>query len=110
MTEKDLALPWKIGFDDGSGAFEDNNGAHIVGAPVESRFNVIVRGGNPEGDMPYGVLKPEHAAFIVTACNNHHRLLAALKGMVAATEVMPENMDAVEHAARVAIHEAEAAA
>lgn len=67
-------LPWKIGFNDGSGAGEDDEGIWIVG-PGNA---VVVCGGKDDWDMKTGVLTPDDARLIERAVNNHDRLLKAL--------------------------------
>lgn len=60
--------PWKIGYSDGSGA---SDGIYITNASNEA----IVRGGNPDGYLCHGVLRPCDARLIAAAPD----LLKALK-------------------------------
>jgi hypothetical protein len=52
--------PWRIGFSDSSGI---NEGIYIT---TESD-GVVVRGGSPEGDLMFGVLRVEDARLIAAA-------------------------------------------
>ena len=68
-------IPWRIGFSDGSGAFQyEEEGASITAEGNQ----VIVSGGQDQG-VPVGVRKIADADFIVRAANNHAKLLKALE-------------------------------
>ena len=59
MTDKHTPGPWKIGFSDGSGAGQYDEGIWIV---AEGN-NPIVRGGQDQG-VPVGVVTPADARLI----------------------------------------------
>lgn len=70
-------LPWKIGFKDGSGAGQYDEGIWIVG-PVNA---VVVCGGQDQG-VKVGIRNPDDARLIERAVNTHEELLGALKQMM----------------------------
>ncbi len=53
--------PWRIGFEDGTGWMDDDDGAFIIGEDEE----VVVAGGSHEG-LKYGVLD-EHNGLLIAA-------------------------------------------
>ncbi len=53
--------PWRIGFEDGTGWMDDEDGGWIIGADEE----VVVAGGNHDG-LKYGVLD-EHNGLLIAA-------------------------------------------
>ena len=54
--------PWRIGFEDGSGWMDDEDGAWIIGCDEE----VVVAGGSHDG-LKYGVPDEHNALLIVAA-------------------------------------------
>ena len=73
MSAQHTPGPWAVGFGDGSGVDE---GAYIVARDS----TVVVRGGNPQGDLEFGVQLDADARLIATA----PRLLAFAEAFAAA--------------------------
>jgi hypothetical protein len=73
--------PWRIGFEDGTGWMDDEDGAWIIGSEEE----VVVAGGSHEG-LKYGV-PDEHNALLIAAAPE---LLEAAKRAYAFFELLAE--------------------
>ena len=73
--------PWRIGFEDGTGWMDDDDGAWIIGFEEE----VVVVGGSHEG-LKYGV-PDEHNALLIAAAPE---LLEAAKRAYAYFELRAE--------------------
>lgn len=73
--------PWRIGFEDGTGWMDDEDGGWIIGLDEE----VVVVGGNHEG-LKYGVLD-EHNGLLIAAAPE---LLDAAKRAYAYFELLAE--------------------
>ena len=73
--------PWRIGFEDGTGWMDDDDGAWIIGFEEE----VVVAGGSHEG-LKYGV-PDEHNAILIAAAPE---LLEAAKRAYAFFEILAE--------------------
>ena len=73
--------PWRIGFEDGTGWMDEEDGAWIIGAEEE----VVVAGGSHEG-LKYGV-PDEHNALLIAAAPD---LLEAAKRAFAFFEILAE--------------------
>ncbi len=103
MSTKYTPGPWRIGYPDGSGA--DPEGACITMESEDQRTTItVVRGGNPEGDLSYGVLEPEYARMIAAV----PELLEALKRIVRELPTRRDWLDPVTEAfAKDAIKKAE---
>lgn len=69
-------LPWKIGFNDGSGAGQYDEGIWIVGPDSLT----VVMGGQDQG-VKVGVRTPDDARLIERAVNNHDKLLKKLESL-----------------------------
>lgn len=87
--------PWQIGFSDGSGA--DETGWCIVADGNEA----VVFSGESFG-ASYGIKKKVNAAFIVTACNAHDELVAALDSIL--RRATPHQLDTPEDRERDLLH------
>lgn len=73
--------PWRIGFEDGTGWMDDEDGGWIIGSEEE----VVVVGGNHEG-LKYGVLD-EHNGLLIAAAPE---LLDATKRAYAFFRILAE--------------------
>lgn len=73
--------PWRIGFEDGTGWMDDDDGAWIIGSEEE----VVVVGGSHEG-LKYGV-PDEHNALLIAAAPE---LLDAAKRAYAFFQILAE--------------------
>ena len=73
--------PWRIGFEDGTGWMDDEEGGWIIGADEE----VVVAGGSHEG-LKYGVLD-EHNGLLIAAAPE---LLEAAKRAYAFFQILAE--------------------
>ena len=71
--------PWRIGFEDGTGWMDDEDGGWIIGADEE----VVVVGGNHEG-LKYGI-PDEHNGLLIAAAPD---LLEAAKRAYAFFELL----------------------
>jgi len=74
--------PWRIGFEDGTGWMDDEEGGWIIGSEEE----VVVVGGSHEG-LKYGV-PDEHNGLLIAAAPD---LLDAAKRAYAFFEVLAKN-------------------
>ena len=74
--------PWRIGFEDGTGWMDDEDGGWIIGSEEE----VVVVGGNHEG-LKYGVLD-EHNGLLIAAAPD---LLDAAKRAYAFFRILAKN-------------------
>ena len=77
--------PWRIGFDDGTGWMDDEDGGWIIGLDEE----VVVAGGSHEG-LKYGV-PDEHNGLLIAAAPD---LLDAAKRAYAFFELLAEKKSA----------------
>ncbi len=80
--------PWRIGFEDGTGWMDEEDGAWIIGAEEE----VVVAGGSHEG-LKYGV-PDEHNALLIAAAPD---LLEAAKRALAFFEILAEKKAAEDN-------------
>ena len=62
--------PWRIGYDDGSGAGEDNEGIYIIAVGEEA----VVRGGRDDYGIAHGVVCMEDAHLIAAAPDLYKQL------------------------------------
>ena len=90
LLAKATATPWFIGFADGSGA---DDGIYIT---HESKFPLrdgdrdsVIRGGSPEGDIQYGVLREQDAQLITELRNAASALMDVVKAAKAIVDLRP---------------------
>lgn len=77
---KHTALPWKLGFNDGSGKYSKHKGSYTSSITYNNQLLAIVLDDDATFDSSRIQLSaPANAEFIVKACNNYYEFLELAK-------------------------------